>query len=169
MATDEPDAVRCAIARTLQVLGDKWSSLIVRESFRGRTRFTEFREVLGIPRDILTSRLADLVEAGVLERRSYREPGSRERFGYHLTPAGEDLLPVLGALTQWGDEHRPGRHGPSRIYQQAATGEPVRVAFVALSGQEVSPQDIEIAPGPGESDPGVATIRPLAVAGGLPT
>lgn len=154
--------LRCSLARTLQVLGDRWTILIVRESFRGRTRFTDFRRTLGIPTDILTSRLASLVEAGVLERRGYREPGARERFDYHLTSAGEALLPVLGAFAQWGNAYRPSGHGPSRIYQDAETGEATSVAFVTAAGRVVPCGDIAIVPGPGENDPAIGPTRPLA-------
>ena len=153
--------VRCSIARTMQVLGDRWSTLIVREAFQGRSKFSDFRDVLGIPSDILTARLSTLVEAGILERRSYREPGARERFGYHLTPAGDDLLPVLGSLAQWGDAHRPSGHGPARLYRRTGTGEPVRVAFVTASGEVVGGDEIEVAPGPGESDATAVPYLPL--------
>ena len=158
------DDLRCSIARTMQVLGDRWTILIVRECFRGRTRFSDFRRVLGIPTDILTSRLCSLVDAGVLERRGYREPGARERFDYHLTAAGDALLPVLGALAQWGDDYRPSGHGPSRLYQQADTGEPTSVAFVTAAGVVVPLADIAIVPGPGENDPDIGPTRPLAAA-----
>lgn len=165
MSKPEPDNVRCAIARTIQVLGDKWTALIVREAFGGHSRFGEFRARLGIPSDILTARLVDLVEAGVLERRAYREPGARERFGYHLTAAGEDLLPVLGSLAQWGDEHRPSGYGPSPTYRHAVTGEPVHVAFVTADERVVARDEIDTSPAPdsgaGESDPGLP-VHPLA-------
>jgi DNA-binding HxlR family transcriptional regulator len=161
-AKRSPDDLRCSIARTLQVLGDRWTILIVREGFRGTTRFTDFRRVLGIPTDILTSRLATLVDAGVLERQGYREPGARERFDYHLTAAGEALLPVLGALAQWGNEYRPSGHGPSRLYQNAATGEATTVEFVTADGRVVPSADIAIVPGPGENDPTIGPTRPLA-------
>jgi DNA-binding HxlR family transcriptional regulator len=163
MTSASPDP-RCSIARTLQVLGDRWTVLIVRESFRGRTRFSEFRDMLGIPRDILTTRLGSLVEAGVLERRGYREAGARERFDYHLTEAGKALLPVLGALAQWGNEFLPSGHGPTRIYQNAETHEPATVAFVGPDGRLIRPADIGIVPGPGETDPSIGPIRPLAAA-----
>lgn len=161
MAKNEPKDVRCSIARTIQLIGDRWTALIVREAFRGHTRFSEFRSELGVPSDILTARLSNLVEAGVLERRAYRDAGARERLDYHLTPAGEDLLPVLGSLNQWGDLHRPSGHGPSRIYQRAATGEPLRIAFVTAAGEVVADDDIEIVAGPGERDGSVAPIRPI--------
>ncbi|TFD88635.1 transcriptional regulator [Cryobacterium lactosi] len=160
------DDLRCSIARTIQVLGDRWTILIVRECFRGRTRFSDFRRVLGIPTDILTSRLGSLVDAGVLERRGYREPGARERFDYHLTTAGDALLPVLGALAQWGNDYRPSGHGPSRLYQHALTGEAATIAFVAPDGRVIDPADIAIVPGPGENDPSIGPIRPLAASHG---
>ncbi|MGO4690683.1 winged helix-turn-helix transcriptional regulator [Glaciibacter sp. 2TAF33] len=165
MPKDLPGEVRCSIARTMQILGDRWSTLIVREAFRGRNKFSDFRDILGIPSDILTARLSNLVEAGILQRRPYREAGARERFGYHLTPAGEDLLPVLGSLAQWGDAHRPSGYGPSRLYRRAETGEPVRVAFVTASGEVVEGDEVEIAPGPGNSDPAVVPYLPLAPIG----
>jgi DNA-binding HxlR family transcriptional regulator len=152
----------CSIARTVQVLGDRWTLLIVREAFRGRTKFNDFQEVLGIPRDVLTARLSDLIEAGVVERRPYRDAGARERNAYHLTPAGDALLPVLGSLIQWGDEYRPTDSGPTRVYRSAITGEPVRVAFVTASGDIVPDGDIEIVPGPGERNSDLPPVRPLA-------
>jgi DNA-binding HxlR family transcriptional regulator len=151
----------CSIARTVQVLGDRWTLLIVREAFRGRTKFNDFQEVLGIPRDVLTARLSDLIEAGIVERRPYKEAGARERFAYHLTPAGDALLPVLGSLIQWGDEYRRTDHGPTRVYRSATTGEPVRVAFVTASGEIVPDADIEIVPGPGERNTELPAVRPL--------
>src|SRR4051812_47884557 len=121
---------RCSIDRTLEVLGDRWSVLVVRNAFRGSSCFAEFRDSLGIASDVLTARLRTLVEAGILERRPYRDAGARERFSYHLTPAGIDLLPVLGALQQWGDDHRPSPEGPPATFRSALDGAPVRVAFV---------------------------------------
>ena len=102
-------AERCSIARSLEVLGQKWSLLIVREAMWGRTRFAEFRARLGVAPDVLTDRLGRLVDAGILERRPYREDGEREREEYVLTDAGRALLPVLAAMSAWGDEYRPER------------------------------------------------------------
>lgn len=121
---------RCSIDRTLEVVGDRWSVLLVRNAFRGSSRFAEFRDSLGIASDVLTARLRTLVDAGIMERRPYRDAGARERFSYHLTPAGIDLLPVLGALQQWGDDHRPAPEGPPATFRSALDGAPVRVAFV---------------------------------------
>src|SRR4029453_17663682 len=82
------EASNCSIARTLQVLGEKWTLLILRESFYGATRFEQFHRVLQCPRNLLSARLALLVEEGILERSEYREPGSRARKGYPLTGKG---------------------------------------------------------------------------------
>jgi DNA-binding HxlR family transcriptional regulator len=93
----------------------------------GATRFADFRNDLGIAADILTSRLADLVDEGLMEKRPYREPGARMRYSYHLTPAGEQLRLVLAALQQWGDENRPPIGGPSTLRRSADRGRPVSV------------------------------------------
>ena len=93
----ESDIEPCAIARSLGVLGERWTFLIVREALWGATRFGEFRDALGVAPDVLTARLARLVDAGVMEKVPYQEPGSRQRWAYELTPAGRDLQVVLGA------------------------------------------------------------------------
>jgi len=142
-------AARCSIARSLEVLGEKWSLLIVREAFWGRTRFSEFRATLGVSSDILTDRLGTLVDAGVMHRVAYREAGSRERYRYELTPSGRDLTPVLAALSAWGEQHRPGQAGPSAIYRQSGTGEPVTLVFRAADGTILSDDEVEVVRGPG--------------------
>ena len=88
-----PGAERCSIARSLEVLGQKWSLLIVREAMWGRTRFAEFRARLGVAPDVLTDRLGRLVDAGILERSPYRDDGEREREEYVLTHAGKRCSP----------------------------------------------------------------------------
>src|SRR5579875_2656161 len=98
---------KCSIARSLSVLGERWSFLILREALSGETRFARFREVLGVAPDVLTDRLNKLVDFGVLTREPYQEPGRRARHDYRLTPAGEELRVVLGSLQQWGDRHVP--------------------------------------------------------------
>ncbi|MEU1535673.1 winged helix-turn-helix transcriptional regulator [Streptomyces fagopyri] len=121
----------CSIARALEIVGERWSMLVVREAaLQGVTRFADFRDNLGVAPDVLASRLATLVEGGVMEKRPYREPGARTRFSYHLTPAGEQLRLVLAALQQWGDENRPPSTGPSTLRRSAEGDRPVRVAFV---------------------------------------
>jgi DNA-binding HxlR family transcriptional regulator len=133
----------CPIARSLEVVGERWTFLVLREAFLGRTRFTEFRERLGVSPDILTARLATLVEFGVLERRTYREEGAREREEYRLTESGLDLLPVLGALSQWSNEHRPTGHVPTISYT-TADGEPLTVRFTRPDGTGVDLDEVEL-------------------------
>lgn len=132
----------CAIARTVDVLKDPWSFLILREAFAGVTRFADFREGLGIASDILTERLGSLVEHGVLRREQYQEAGSRARFSYHLTEAGGSLQTVIGALQQWGDEYLPYAPGPTVERVNARTGRPLRVAFVDERGKAVAATDV---------------------------
>ena len=100
---------QCPIARALEVVGERWTILIVRDAFRGVRRFDDFQRGLGIARNVLNARLQRLVEAGVLERQRYQE--RPERFEYVLTESGRDLEPVLRALVAWGDRHRVGDRG----------------------------------------------------------
>ncbi|MCU1530231.1 MAG: HxlR family transcriptional regulator [Frondihabitans sp.] len=127
----------CGIARSLEVVGERWALLVVRDALFGKTRFSEFRASLGVSPDILTARLASLVEYGVLTRKSYRAPGEREREEYLLTDAGRALVPVLAALGSWGLEHRPVEAGPRTTYSDEQTGEPLELAFVAADGHVV--------------------------------
>jgi DNA-binding HxlR family transcriptional regulator len=136
-----PDS-SCAIARSLGVLGERWTFLILREATLGVTRFAQFRDSLGIAPDVLTERLATLVEYGVLERAAYQEPGSRSRSAYILTPAGRQLAVVLAALQQWGDEHLPWPEGPSMLRRVRDSDRPVHVGFVDDRGREVPAEDV---------------------------
>jgi DNA-binding HxlR family transcriptional regulator len=128
----------CSIERALGVLGERWTFLILREAFFGVTRFADFRDRLGVAPDVLTDRLATLVQYGVMERVPYREPGTRSRFGYQLTPAGRELQVVLSSLQQWGDQHLPRDEGPSMLRRVAGTDRPVHVGYIDPDGQEVS-------------------------------
>ncbi len=139
---------RCSIARSLEVLGEKWTILIIREAFWGRTRFSEFREALGVSSDILSDRLATLVDGGVLERVAYRDDGARERFSYHLTDSGRELKPVLAALNTWGEAHRPSEYGRSAEYREIATGRPAQLSFHAPDGRLLTDDEVEFVRGP---------------------
>jgi DNA-binding HxlR family transcriptional regulator len=131
----------CSIARSLEVLGERWTFLVVREALTGTTRFADFRATLGVAPDILTNRLNTLVAAGVLEKRPYQEEGKRARHEYHLTKAGWDLRVVLGALQQWGDEHVPYSPGPT-VERRSADDRPLHVGFVDDDGREVPLPDV---------------------------
>ncbi|GGJ69640.1 winged helix-turn-helix transcriptional regulator [Streptomyces brasiliensis] len=133
----------CSIARAVEIVGDRWSLLILREAaMRDATRFADFRARLRIAPDVLVIRLRTLVDAGVMEKRPYHEPGARTRESYHLTPAGEQLRLILAALQQWGDDNRPLASGPTILRRSADDNRPVRVAFVDDTGAEVSPDDV---------------------------
>ena len=146
-ATERPPAV-CSIERTLDLIGDRWTFLVLREVLLYRsTRFTEFQGSLGIAPNILTDRLEKLIAAGILEKHAYQADGARSRFSYHPTPAGEKLILVLGALQQWGDDNIPLVGGPSVL--RTSGDHPLHVAFVDDDEHPVALEEVtfEFAPG----------------------
>ena len=132
---------RCPVARGLDVLGEKWTLMIVRDALLGSTRFSQFQSSLGVPREVLTARLASLVESGVLERVSYRPEGGRARDEYRLTEAGRDLGPVLLALGGWADRHHPSERPSDLRFVDTETGETVETAVVAAASGRLVPGD----------------------------
>jgi DNA-binding HxlR family transcriptional regulator len=132
----------CSIARSLSVVGERWTFLILREAMFGKTRFGEFREALGIAPDVLSERLATLVENGVMERVPYQEPGARARDAYLLTESGRDLDLVLGALQEWGDNNMPREQGPTVVRRLGDSETPVHVAYVDDEGREVPRESV---------------------------
>jgi DNA-binding HxlR family transcriptional regulator len=149
-ATDayRPPTAQCAIERSLAVVGERWSLLILREAHAGVTRFADFRAHLGIATNVLITRLGKLVAAGVFEKREYRTPGDRARPEYHLTPAGRDLALVLGALQQWGDTYLPLPKGPVTQRSERVSGKPVSVSFVNERGKPIDASQVHLE-GPG--------------------
>ena len=137
MTTSLGTDLQCSIARSLEVLGEKWTLLVVRDALAGTTRFSQFQESLGIAKNLLADRLATLVDWEVMERRPYRADGSRERFEYVLTDSGRELVYTIGALLSWGDAHRPTELGPSRRIRDTTTDDTLRLAFVNDLGVEV--------------------------------
>jgi DNA-binding HxlR family transcriptional regulator len=135
----------CSIARTLELVGDRWTLLIVRDVFLGRRRFDELSESLGVATNVLTDRLNRLVADGILRR----EPqGERpDRFEYRLTEKGRELNVVLLALMQWGDRHISPK--PPRIARRRDDHSRVSVALVDRKGRKVEPRDVEVVAGPG--------------------
>ena len=138
-------SLRCPIARSLDVIGDRWTLLIVRDAIAGSTRFTEFRESLGMPRDVLADRLDTLVAGGVLERRAVSREGQRARDEYFVTDSGRELLVVLGALGDWGARNRPWAEPPIVRFTDA-TGAPVAPRFVS-GDREVPLEQVLVAAG----------------------
>jgi DNA-binding HxlR family transcriptional regulator len=140
----------CSVAQALEVLGDWWTLLIVREAFFGTRRFADFEAELAISKNILTRRLAHLVEHGVLERVDAGEHGPR--FEYHLTAMGKDLATLLTALRQWGDRWVVGEGRESLRVLDRRSGQPIpRLRIRGEDGQPLSGGDLELRPGPGAS------------------
>lgn len=110
----------CSISRTLEVVGERWTLLVVRDVMLGHHRFEELVDGLGVTRTVLTARLRRLVDEGVLERVAYQD--NPPRFEYHLSAKGRDLIPVLAQLLWWGDRHYPHPDGPPRILRHTGCG-----------------------------------------------
>lgn len=134
----------CPIARSLAAVGEKWALLIVRDALAGVTRFADFRASLGIAPDMLADRLGKLVDHGVLERRSYREPGERAREEYVITAAGRALAPALAALAGWGVEHLPVGDPSPFQFVEATSGDPVRAVLTGPAGRPVPLADVRL-------------------------
>ena len=145
----EFDGEACSTARALDVLGDRWTLLVLREIFNGVRRFDDISQHIGVARDVLTRRLTTLIDTGVVTKTPYQEPGRRTRFEYRLTPAGRDLRPVLLALMAWGDKHRSAE-GPPMTVTHPDCGEPVHLRMVCEAGHEL-PDNAKLwaTPGPG--------------------
>jgi DNA-binding HxlR family transcriptional regulator len=144
----QSNSVRCSIQRALGDIGERWSLLIVREAMMGSNRFDEFHERLGIARNILTDRLATLVEAGVMTRTP--SPTNARIQYYRLTEKGSDLLPVLAALMHWGDRWLHADVGPPIVLVDRKTGKPIRpVVISSHTGKPLGRADIDITLGPG--------------------
>src|SRR4051812_24165102 len=130
----------CSIARSIEVLGDSWTLLIIREALVARaTRFQDFREALGIAPNILTKRLSLLVDEGLMERRVYREFRVRGREEYVLTEAGRSLTEVIAALASWGRTYRPRPDGTSPCFVLEGSETVAQLAFVTSDGDRVPP------------------------------
>jgi DNA-binding HxlR family transcriptional regulator len=150
------DPVNCSVARALSVIGERWSLLIVREAIDGASRFSDFRDRLGIASNLLAARLDSLVEADVLQRIPYQEPGTRQRYEYRLTERGLDLRPTLVALLEWGDKYLADPEGPSVVVRHHSADnehdceEPVRIVLECAAGHaHLPPSAIHRTPGPG--------------------
>ena len=140
------DDMNCALAQTVEVIGERWTLLILREAFFGKKRFEEFQKGLGIARNILTTRLNRLVEREILAKR----PAEAGRFEYVLTTRGLELQPVLLAMTQWGDRNKPHPRGKRVLFVERATGKPIApMAVRSADGRVLAPRDIRATPGPG--------------------
>ena len=141
----------CGIARALEVVGDWWSLLIVREAFHGNQRFSEFEKSLGIARNILSKRLKKLVEDGIFSIEAGPDGRSHP---YVLTAKGEDLYVVLVALWQWGEGHCFSAGSPDHLMVDTSQARPLpRMTPVSASGKRVCPRDFRLIPREGSPGP----------------
>jgi DNA-binding HxlR family transcriptional regulator len=139
------DGQDCSIARTLELIGERWTLLVIRDVFAGRRRFDQMQESLGVARNVLAARLARLVEEGILEKRPYQERPAR--FEYFLTEKGLDLWPVLVALVGWGDKHVYGPEGgPMRIVHKECGGTVNDRRICERCGAELGVRDARAVP-----------------------
>jgi DNA-binding HxlR family transcriptional regulator len=137
----------CSVAQCLEVVGEWWSMLIIRDCFMGVTRFEAFQRRLGISRNILKERLESLIGAGVLERVAYSE--HPPRFDYRLTTKGRDLWPVLTAMRQWGDQHAAPNGPPVEIVHRGC-GEATHAELsCAWCGERLNYRNVRAVAGPG--------------------
>jgi DNA-binding HxlR family transcriptional regulator len=143
-------AENCSIRRTLDIVGEKWTLLVLREAFYGVRRFADFHRALGCARNILSARLKTLVEEGILRQQPYREAGRRARAEYQLTDKGIELFPALVALLQWGDRWTADPEGPAVLVQHRDCGHPVRAELRCDAGHgPLSARETEALPGAG--------------------
>ena len=141
------DTQICSIARALEVVGDRWTLLILRDTaFRAR-RFDDLQRGLGLARNVLTERLQRLCDDGLLERQLYQERPAR--YEYVPTQKARDLLPVLVALIQWGDKYHAPNGPPRLIRHRGCGGAVVQKLSCATCGKDVTAEEMETLPGPG--------------------
>jgi len=150
----------CSIARALEIVGERWSLLIVRDAFLGVTRFDQFERRLGVAPNTLTARLRSLTDAGVLERRRYNE--RPQRYEYVLTPRGKDLFPAIVAIMRWGDVHQ-STNGPPAVVRHIGCGGALDAhARCDECGLIVNADDAEWHYGPGSRhEPGLRPRPPM--------
>lgn len=140
-------AMNCSIARTLDVIGEPWSPLILRDVWAGLSRFEQIQADLGISRKVLTVRMNHLVDCGVLERRPYDR---RPRYEYVLTDKGAELVPMLMAMAAWGDKWLAGTAGAPVVYRHHACGQISRAGVhCSHCGVPLGAGDVDLLPGPG--------------------
>jgi DNA-binding HxlR family transcriptional regulator len=146
--------MNCSIARTLSIVGDRWTLLVLRDCFLGARRFDEFSESLGLSPHLLSTRLAKLIEAGVLERRPYQQ--KPVRYEYRLTEKGRDLYPVIAGLVRWGDRWMADDEGPPVTLVHRACGHATTPTLVCSEcGDGIDPRNIraEVSPRAGTRNP----------------
>ncbi len=157
-------AMQCSMARSLELIGDWWTPLIIRDLHLGIDRFDDLAEDLGISRNLLTARLNHLTEHGIVARRAYSE--RPPRFRYVLTDAGRALMPVLIVLTAWGDRWATPEVGPPLRFRHRSCGQVFTpVVSCSACGQPLGPGEVEALPGPGARPAPGTRLVPGVLAG----
>jgi DNA-binding HxlR family transcriptional regulator len=151
-------AMHCSVAQCLEVVGEWWSLLIIRDVFLGVTRFDKMQERLGISRNVLNQRLARLVSAGVLVKVPYSE--HPPRYDYRLTDKGRDLWPVITAMRQWGDRHAAPDGPPTELVHKSCGHVSEANVVCSECGEPMGPRDVWAVPGPGAVEPLIPTASP---------
>ena len=163
MSTKNAELRNCSVADALDLIGEGWTILILREAFFGSRRFEDFQKHLGIARNILTIRLNKLCDNGILERKPVKEGAKRHE--YRLTPMGRDLYPTLIALTQWGDRWLKAAEGAPVKFVERATGKEIaNVVIASKDGRQLDARELALVPGPGATDGTRERLRQLSVA-----
>lgn len=143
------DGMNCSLAQALDVIGERWTLLILRDVFLGIRRFDQIQADLGIARNILTERLSRLVEEGILQKQHTQGA----RFEYVLTDKGRDLRTVMLSITHWGDKHHANPKGDRLTFVEVSTGEPIApMAVRARDGRILGPDDVKAKRGPGMTE-----------------
>jgi len=159
MKWDELEEEPCSVARTVAVIGDRWSLLILRECFLRKRRFEAFQSSLGITRHLLAERLKKLVRLGVLRRIPYQE--SPKRYEYILTQKGLDLYPVIMSIVHWGDTHMVDSRGRPLLHEHQNCGkmfDPIMVC--SECGETLTAKQVHVHPGPGARQSPIAPLKP---------
>ncbi len=153
----------CTVGRAMNVLGERWTFLVLREVFNGVRRFDDMRTHTDVPRQVLANRLALLVGEGILRRVPYREPGARLRHEYRLTQKGFDLYPVLVAVLEWGDRYLADAEGAPVEIAHRDCGAPVSVRLSCADGHaDLKPREVAPRPGPGAKPTTLARAKQRA-------
>jgi DNA-binding HxlR family transcriptional regulator len=144
------DTQNCTIGAALAMIGEKWTFLVLREAFNGVRRFADMQSRIKAPRQVLSDRLASLVQQGILRKAPYREPGQRARQEYRLTDQGLELFPLMVALLEWGNKYAASTAGPAVLLQHRDCGAGVELKLTCAGGHDIaSARQITPVPGPG--------------------
>jgi DNA-binding HxlR family transcriptional regulator len=151
MRSSEFPGQPCSVARSLEIVGEWWTLLVVREAFFGTRRFSDFETRLGIAKNVLSDRLTKLVEAGVLARNAVVGRGNPR--DYTLTPMGRDLFPAIVALMQWGDRWLyGGERAPVRVLDRESGAEIAPMRVTTPEGRPLEVDEVVVVPGPGADE-----------------